>query len=68
MDKHLKDDDEKFRRKIEKENEQALLDLNQMKNKVLEMQVESAYDRGKAFQERLSRDGAKQGDLNDLMD
>lgn len=36
-------------RKIQKENEQALLDLNQMKNKVLEMQVESAYDRGKAF-------------------
>jgi hypothetical protein len=55
-------------RKIQKENDQALLDLNQMKNKVLEMQVESAYDRGKAFQERLSRDGAKQGDLNDLMD
>jgi len=39
-----------------------------MKNKVLEMQVESSYDRGKAFQERLARDGANQGDLNNLMD
>lgn len=39
-----------------------------MKNKVLEMQVESAYDRGKNFQERLVRDGQREGDAKDMMD
>ena len=39
-----------------------------MKNKVLEMQVESAYDRGKQYQERLLRDGHKDDDARDMMD
>lgn len=41
--------DEQFKRKINRENEVAIHDLEDMKNKVLEMQVESAYDRGKGF-------------------
>ena len=49
MERKAKEDDDKFRRKIEMENDQAILDLNMMKNKGLEMQIESAYDRGKAF-------------------
>lgn len=39
-----------------------------MKDKVLEQQIESAFDRGKAFQERLQRDGAQKTDLSDMMD
>lgn len=38
-----------------------------MKNKVLEMQVESAYDRGKAFQERMLRSGHKDEELGEMM-
>jgi hypothetical protein len=41
--------DEKFKRKINFENDIAIHELEDMKNKVLEMQVESAYDRGKGF-------------------
>jgi len=41
--------DEQFKRKLNRENELAVNDLQDMKNRVLEMQVESAYDRGKAF-------------------
>ena len=44
-----KEDDERFKKKIEKENDLAVFDLENMKNKVLEMQVESAFDRGKIF-------------------
>lgn len=31
------------------------------------MQVNSAYDRGKAFQERMSRAGAKESELTEMM-
>lgn len=41
--------EEKFKRKIKTENDIAVSNLEDMKNKVLEMQVESAYDKGKAF-------------------
>lgn len=41
--------EEKFKRKINQENQQQIDELEDMKNKVLEMQVESAYDRGKQF-------------------
>jgi len=41
--------EEKFKRKINIENQRQIDELEDMKNKVLEMQVESAYDRGKAF-------------------
>ena len=41
--------EEKFKRKINIENQKQIDELEDMKNKVLEMQVESAYDRGKAF-------------------
>ena len=41
--------DEQFKRKINHETDIQINDLEDMKNKVLEMQVESAYDRGKAF-------------------
>jgi hypothetical protein len=41
--------EEKFKRKIKNENDIAVSHLEDMKNKVLEMQVESAYDKGKAF-------------------
>ncbi len=41
--------EEKFKRKMKTENEVAVNTLEDMKNKVLEMQVESAYDKGKAF-------------------
>lgn len=41
--------DEQFKRKIKHETDIQIHDLEDMKNKVLEMQVESAYDRGKAF-------------------
>ena len=60
--------EEKFKRKIQHENSQQINELEDMKNKVLEMQVESAYDRGKAFQERLLRDGQKEDDAKDMMD
>lgn len=41
--------EEKFKRKISAENNQQIQELEDMKNKVLEMQVESAYDRGKQY-------------------
>jgi len=50
------------------EGESAVADLQTMKDKVLEQQVESAFDRGKAFQERLQRDGAQKNELTDMMD
>lgn len=49
--------EEKFKRKINIESQKQVDSLEDLKNKVLEMQVESAYDQGKAFQERLARDG-----------
>jgi hypothetical protein len=60
--------EEKFKRKINNENNQQIQELEDMKNKVLEMQVESAYDRGKQFQERILRDGHKDDDAKDMMD
>ena len=59
--------EEKFKRKINAENDRQIEELEDMKNKVLEMQVESAYDRGKAFQERLLRDGQKEEDAGEMM-
>ena len=59
--------DEKFKRKLKDESDRQIDDLEGMKNKVLEMQIESAYDRGKAFQERLERSGAKEGVLGEMM-
>ena len=41
--------EDKFKRKINTENQKQIDELEDMKNKVLEMQVESAYDRGKHF-------------------
>lgn len=60
--------EEKFKRKINNENQKQIDELEDMKNKVLEMQVESAYDRGKQYQERLLRDGHKDEDAKDMMD
>lgn len=60
--------EEKFKRKINVENQRQIDELDDMKNKVLEMQVESAYDRGKHFQERLVRDGHNDDDNKDMMD
>lgn len=60
--------EEKFKRKINTENQHQIQELEDMKNKVLEMQVESAYDRGKQFQERLIRDGQREDDAKDMMD
>lgn len=48
-------------------NEANVKSLEDMKNKVLEMQVESAYDRGKNFQERMARGGAAENELTDMM-
>lgn len=59
--------EERFKRKIASENEHAVNELEDLKNKVLEMQVESAYDRGKAFQERMHRGGAQEEELGDMM-
>jgi hypothetical protein len=60
--------EEKFKRKINIESQKQIDSLEDLKNKVLEMQVESAYDQGKAFQERLARDGQNQADGKDMMD
>ena len=60
--------EDKFKRKIGAENQRQIDELEDMKNKVLEMQVESAYDRGKHFQERLVRDGQQDDDAKDMMD
>lgn len=49
MEENERVTEEKFKRKIKTENEIAVSNLEDMKNKVLEMQVESAYDKGKAF-------------------
>lgn len=49
LEEEQKQQDEKFKRKINFENDIAIHNLEDMKNKVLEMQVESAYDRGKGF-------------------
>lgn len=59
--------DEQFKRKLNRENELAVNDLQDMKNRVLEMQVESAYDRGKAFQERMLRSGHNNQEINEMM-
>lgn len=41
--------EEKYKQKIRTEGESAVADLQMMKDKVLEQQIESAFDRGKAF-------------------
>lgn len=41
--------EEKYKSKMRTEGESAVADLQLMKDKVLEQQVESAFDRGKAF-------------------
>jgi hypothetical protein len=43
-------------------------DLERKRDRVLEMQVESAYARGQDFQDRLGKDGAKGDDLKGIMD
>jgi ABC-type amino acid transport substrate-binding protein len=67
LEENQKVQEEKFKRKIKQENDLQINELDDLKNKVLEMQVESAYDRGKAFQERLGRDGVKEEDTTDMM-
>lgn len=67
LEENTRVQEEKFKRKIVQENDKAIDELENMKNKVLEMQVESAYDRGKAFQERMHRGGAQDNELDDMM-
>lgn len=67
LEEDQKVQDEKFKRKLNFENDIAVHELEDMKNKVLEMQVESAYDRGKAFQERMLRSGHKDEELGEMM-
>lgn len=42
-------------------------DLEQKRNRVLEMQVESAFDRGKDFSDRMIRNGASEYDMEGMM-
>ena len=60
------EDDERMRKQLEEENERNKAGLDAMKNKVLEMQIASAFDRGKNFEDTLKRHGGK-ADAKDLL-
>ena len=41
--------------------------LEDKRNRVLEMQVDDAFNRGKDFQDRMTRDGASAKDMQGIM-
>lgn len=47
--------------------ENADENLEMKRNRVLEMQVENAFDRGKEFQDKLGKEGVGQQDLKGMM-
>ena len=65
----LADEEAKFINSMQAQQEEGEDDLEQKRNRVLEMQVENAFDKGKDISDRMKRLGnASEGDVKGMMD